>query len=93
MSTDRKRRVGVAGAVVVLGASALVQTNGGLISSAMASHDDESPKESLAQKAAVQKPMQAAQPAVQQAAPLKPAAQSATPTKKSTTPATTSPPK
>jgi len=81
MSTDRKWRVGVAGAVVVLGVSALVQANGGLISSAIA---DESPKETTTTpQAKVQKPMQTTQPAVQQPAARKGTAQKAATKKKS----------
>jgi len=81
------------GAVVVLGASALVQTNGGLIPSAMAGHDDESPKESLTSKATAQKPATVTPRAAQPAPQAAPAAQGAIPAKKSTAPATTSPPK
>lgn len=80
MSTDRKWRVGVAGAVVVLGVSALVQANGGLISSAIA---DESPKETATHQAKVQKAVQATQPAVQQPAARKGTAQKAATKKKS----------
>ena len=65
MPKDQKRhgRVAMAGAVIVIGASAITQTNGGLISSAFA---EESPKERATIPASVQKPPQPAQPAVQQ---------------------------
>jgi len=64
MPKDQKRhgRVAVAGAVIVIGASAITQTNGGLISSAFA---EELPKERATLPASVQKPQQTAQPAVQ----------------------------
>jgi hypothetical protein len=65
MPKDQKRhgRVTMAGAVIVIGASAITQTNGGLISSAFA---EESPKERATIPASVQNPPQPAQPAVQQ---------------------------
>ncbi|GEM_PF-4417218 len=88
MSTNRMRRAGVAtaGAVVILGASALVQANGGLISTAFA-HDDEAPKESLTQKATAQKPAPTAQ-----AAPLA-AKKAAAPAKKRAAADSSAPPK
>jgi hypothetical protein len=65
MPKDQKRpgRVAVAGAIIVMGASAITQTNGGLISSACA---DELPKERATIPASVQKPTKPAQTAVQQ---------------------------
>ena len=63
MPKDRKRHgcVALAGAVIVVGASAITQPNGGLISSAYA---DENPKETIA--TGVKAAQQPAQPAVQQ---------------------------
>jgi hypothetical protein len=63
MPKDRSRhgRAALAGAVIVVGASAITQSNGGLISSAYA---DENPKETIS--TTVKKPQQPAQPAVQQ---------------------------
>ncbi len=93
MSTNRKQRAGaaLAGAVIVFGASALVQPNGGLIPSAFA--DDESPKESLKHMPTVKMPAGQAPAGVQQPTPQKRAVRPAAPIKKSTVPAPTSPQK
>ena len=63
MQKNRKRhgRVALAGAVIVVGASTITQSNGGLIASAYA---DENPKESIS--TGVKQPQQPTQPAVQQ---------------------------
>ena len=63
MPNDRKRHclIAVAGTVIVAGASAILQANGGMIGNAYA---DELPKESI--RPGAQKPAQPAQPAVQQ---------------------------